>query len=192
MLLNVKGDFIMRPTYVKVSVALSFLLAIIVFSLFLPNKLAKATVTEWFKIAPNTCTIRVDSSEDDRSKSEHGTWAQLFLDSSQTGTRSISAYCPVHVPDGAAMDLLRIRTFKSGGLPSNTDIKAYLRRVKWDGSVSTEGTADLDPGDSGDSVVVSETVDNENYVYYVEVYLYKNSSATTMPELEMIEIRYSI
>ena len=182
----------MRPTYVKVSVALSFLLAIIVFSLFLPNKLAKATVTEWFKIAPNTCTIRVDSSEDDRSKSEHGTWAQLFLDSSQTGTRSISAYCPVHVPDGAAMDLLRIRTFKSGGLPSNTDIKAYLRRVKWDGSVSTEGTADLDPGDSGDSVVVSETVDNENYVYYVEVYLYKNSSATTMPELEMIEIRYSI
>jgi len=153
-------------------------------------KSANAVSTIWWKVAPNTCTINLEGSDPDQAA--HDSDGALSLDSGVSGSLSISAFCPVFLPQDAAMNLLRVRTFQSGGLPANTDVKVYLTRRLWSGSFSTLATADMDEGDTYNDASFSSTVDNEDYQYLLHVYVYKASTVTTMPELEMISIRYAI
>jgi len=180
----------MRRNHLKGFVTLAFLIAILITSASYFNTSAKAAVTEWYKIAPSTCSISVDGN--DMIQANLGIWGDISLDSNQTGSITVSAFCPVNIPDGATMNLLRIRTFQEGGLPANTDVTAALRRRKWDGAVYTLANANMDPSDTGDDATFSSTADTENYMYFVALTLSKTSFATVMPELEMVEIRYSI
>ncbi len=142
----------------------------------------------WWKIAPATCSI--NTSDSDPSQLGPQADGSLRMSSSLSGNITAVAYCPVFLPDGVSLELLRVRTFQSGGIPTYTNINTYLKRMAWTGSLSSYTTAYLMAGDTYDDVALSGTVDNEDYQYYIRIYFYHGTSATSVPSLGMIEIRY--
>jgi hypothetical protein len=168
-----------------------FTVAMLIGIISYQNYSAKATTTYWYKIAPSTCaiwTINSDPSEADNSDA-YGTMSIL---SSVSGAVTINAQCPVEIPHGAAMDLLRIRTFQGSGIPANTDVTVKLKRRTWDGSTSTLATAYMGSSDTYNDAAFTSTVDNGAYHYTLQLSLYKASNAATMPQLGMMEVRYGI
>ncbi len=150
---------------------------------------AKSTVTKWWKISPNTCAISTLGSDLDQADNAD-LYSDLSIQSSLSGAISISAHCPVFLPDGVTANKLRIRTFQAGGIPSYSDVTVRLRRTSWSGSTYTLATAYMSEGYTYDDYNFTTTIDNEDYEYGLHITLYKGNSATSEPELGMIEIRY--
>jgi len=172
---------------VKKSIVIAPLCFVFLALQWLTASTALAT-TKWWKIAPNGCAINVTGS--DLTQTVQYTTGPVAIATGLQGGVSVYLYCPVFLPHGVSANKLRIRAFQSGGLPINTDLSVTLKRLKWDSSISTLATADLDSSDTYADADFTSTIDNENYEYFLVLYLYKNSSAETMPQLDMIEIRY--
>ena len=181
----------MRSLFIKIAVLGLLAAAVMLVSLSANEHSAKAVTTYWYKITPNTCSIRIPDGVD---IVEYGTGAgDLEIANDTSGTVELEAYCPVHLPDGAVANLLRIRDFQVDGLPAYTDIYATFKRRSWDNSVSTLAAAELlTTYEVYDDVSFSSTISNENYQYLVYVRMVKSASATASPVLSMIEIRYAM
>lgn len=154
------------------------------------TKVAKATVTGWWKIPPASCSVYLGGSDTDQLL--QATYGTLKIRGGLAGAISAYAYCPAFLPDGAQMNKLRIRSFQTGAIPDDSYVSVRLRRRTWNGSATTLATAVMYEDETYKDANFSSTVSNENYQYVFELFFYKTSSATDEPELDMIEIRYEI
>jgi|GEM_PF-3482711 len=180
----------MRSLIVKTTVICLLASAIALFCIHDSQKTAKAVVTYWHKIPPNTCIIK--SVGDDLSIADNGdAYGYLRIGQNVTGPVAMEAYCPVNLPHGVVGKTLRIRDFQTGGLPAYTKVTAALKRLSWYNSGTTLATAIIDESsDTDDDAIFSSTINNESYQYLVHVTLTKYYSATVSPEISMIEIKY--
>lgn len=155
---------------------------------------AKAVVTYHFKIVPATCAIDWDNYFDgDPDRVFQGVKGQLGINSNiEDDDDQVIAYCPIHIPDGANMNRIRIRTFESGGLPDDSQIEAQVKSRYYTNSAATHGTATLDPDESLADAAMDVDIDNELYQYYVLLKIMKSTGNTVEPEVSYISIRYTL
>ncbi|RJO74284.1 MAG: hypothetical protein C4523_01155 [Myxococcales bacterium] len=146
--------------------------------------------TLWWKIAPNSCAINVTGV--DHSKSDNSDYyGALGVLAGAATPATVTAHCPVLLPQGVTMNKLRIRTFLANGLPSYSSVTVYLKRMSWSGGMSTLATSSMtSQGATSADADFSSSVDNESYMYTLTIYISKGSSANGTPDLGMIEIRY--